>query len=164
MNVISFMYQSGLRGLAVVALTWLAGCATEISAPPTAAPPVVQNFVVGPALFSPGDSIRIESVECSSPNFAAGDRVIVRGWYDLKSGPQARLVLVQAHEGGAGPDEVGPHQRMSVTQGVGQFELEGVVPGTGALHVSFYANGRRLGGVYFGTTRQMEWAARINGM
>ena len=158
------MHRSGHRGFAVLVLALLAGCATAPPVPKPAGPPVAQGFEVGPGLFGEGDSIRIDSVECSSPDFARGDRVIVRGWYDLKSRPQAKLQLVQTHEGPAAPDDVAPNQWMPVAQGVGQFELECVVPGTGALHVSFYVKGRPVGGVYFGTKSQMAWAAGINGL
>ena len=144
------------------------GCAalslTPSAPPPVAGPPVDQKFVLGPAAFAEGDSIRIDSVECSSPDFAPGDRVIVRGWYDLNSRDRALLALYLTSIGGSGRTADSRSQRMRIKRGVGPFELECVISGDGALHVSFYSSGAApmFGGVYFGTDAQMKRISRMS--
>jgi len=146
---------------AIVALALYGGCVTE-NAPrgaraPAEPPPVA--FVLGPRHFQGDDWIEIDEVLASSPGFAAGDRVIVRGRYELRSRDQAGLVLHLTHLNGGGWDEIYPEQSMVVDWGSGDFELEIVLRREGALHVSFYdLPGAAFGGVYFGSREQMREA------
>ena len=151
--------------LVVAALALLAGCATP-GPPPVAGPPVPTNFVVGPAYFQGNDSIRIDEVEASSPAFKVGDRVIIRGWYDLSSRDSAELRLFIRSFDKPRYLTVKPEQFLMVHQGVGPFQFEWTVPLPGALYVAFYPEetGGPFGAVYFGSHAQMDRAARIEGM
>ena len=111
------------------------------------------RFSLGQRAFEPGDSIVIQQVFASSPRFAVGDTVVVRGRYELASQADATLALyVTGH--GAGPQRTSPTQRVRVTKGAGEFELACAIANAGALHVSFYpgAGGSVFGGVYFSPT------------
>ena len=149
--------------LSVAALVLLAGCATPGTPPRVAGPPVPVNFAIGPAYFHGGDSIRIDEVEASSPGFKGGDRVIVRGWYDLHSEDAATLAMFQTASYGVRVSQMQRPQTMKIAKGVGAFQFETVIPGPGALHVSFYParGGSSFGGVYFGSAAQMEWAGQM---
>lgn len=114
-------------------------------------------FVLGPQRFESGDSITIENVLATSPNFGIGDKVVVRGRYNLNSQDKARpgLFVTSARE--LGPTKVSPSQMTSVSKGSGDFQLECEVQQAGVLHVSFYlVSGPSSGGVYFGTREQVE--------
>ena len=154
--------------LAGAAAAFWSGCAsltlTGSRPPRVAGPPVDQKFVLGPAGFAAGDSIRIDSVECSSPDFAPGDRVIVHGWYDLNSRDRAVLGLFLTSNGASGRTRDSRSQIKRVERGVGPFALECVIAGDGALHVSYYpqGGGSSFGGIYFGTDAQMDWISGMN--
>jgi hypothetical protein len=114
-------------------------------------------FVLGPKHFSDGNAIAIEQVAATSPNFAAGDKVTVRGRYLFKSEEKAQLSLYLTTEGSVGPEPVAPTQRVEVRKGSGTFELTEILKHPGHLHLSFYGSGGKcLGTVYFGTERQMK--------
>jgi hypothetical protein len=114
-------------------------------------------FVLGPKHFSDGNAITIEQVVATSPNFAAGDKVTVRGRYIFKSEEKAQLCLYLTTEGSVGPEPVAPTQRAEVRSGSGTFELAEILNHPGHLHLSFYGSGGKcLGTVYFGTEQQMK--------
>lgn len=114
-------------------------------------------FVLGPKHFSNGDAIIIEHVSATSPNFAVGDNVTVRGRYTLSSEDQAKLCLFLTTSRDVGPEPVSPTQRTEVRKGSGTFELTETVKHPGHLHLSFYGgDGKSLGTVYFGTEQQMK--------
>ena len=153
--------------VAVLTLVLLAGCATPGPPPPprVAGPPVPVDFTIGPAYFPGNDSIRIDEVEASSPDFKVGDRVIVRGWYDLSSRESAELRLFIRSFNKPWFLTITPAISIIVQRGVGPFQFEWVVPLPGALYVAFYPEetGGPFGGVYFGTHAQMDRSARIEG-
>jgi len=160
------MPRSGQCGLGLLALALLAGCATPAPPPRVAGPPVPARFVIGPAYFQGADSIRIDAVEASSPDFLPGDRVVVRGWYDLSSRDSAELRLFIRSFQHPQYLTIKPEQFLMVHRGVGPFRFEWVVPLPGALYVAFYPEetGGPFGGVYFGSAGQMSRAASIEGM
>ena len=160
------MPRFSLWVLVPAALALLAGCATPgPPPPPVARPPVPVSFVIGPAYFPGNDSIRIDEVEASSPNFKVGDRVVVRGWCDLSSRDSAELRLFIRSFDKPRYLTVNPEQFLMVRGGVGPFQFEWTVPLPGALYVAFYPEetGGPFGGVYFGTHAQMDRSARIEG-
>src|SRR5262245_51754569 len=80
-------------------------------------------FVLGPKHFSDGDAIIIEHVSATSPNFAVGDRVTVRGRYTLSSEEKAKLCLYLTTSKDVGPKPVSPTQTTEAKKGSGTFEL-----------------------------------------
>lgn len=121
------------------------------------------SFVLGPTKFKEGDAIFLEQVLATSANLAVGDKVLVSGHYNLSSRPKATLALFLTQEGSGGGESVSPTQTMEVQQGSGTFELVYEVKRAGTLHLTFYgvADGRPFGGVYFGTTAQMNSVASM---
>jgi hypothetical protein len=113
-------------------------------------------FVLGPTHFKEGDQIVIQDVLAISTNLATGDKVVVRGRYDLKSQEKAKLCLYLTSNPGAGEPDV-PTQSKEITSGSGEFELSEPVRHPGYLHLSFYrtTGGTDFGCVYFGTEAQM---------
>ena len=150
--------------VALVAAMMLSGCTTAPAPREASAPGAGTKFVIGPAYFRDGDSIRVDAVECSSPKFAAGDRVVVRGWYDLNSEDGAVLGMFVTPAGAFIKSQLTHRQVMKIPRGVGPFEFEMEVPASGALYVSFFPShgGHAFGRVYFGTKSQMDWASGIN--
>ena len=136
--------------------------APAAATPPAAAPAGngLANipFVLGPKKFKAGDAIVIEQVLATTPNLAAGDRVVVRGQYLLASKENATLLLVLTQTEGAVNENVSPTQMMKLERGTGAFELAYEVKHTGVLHLTYYglADGKPFGGVYFGTKPQMD--------
>jgi hypothetical protein len=101
--------------------------------------------------FTPGDSITIQEVLATSPNFGVGDTVVVRGTYTLRSRESA-FIQIQLTSSESGPPYSPP--RKDITAGSGTYELEYVIQQAGSLHVTFYpapgsSNGSSFGGVYF---------------
>ena len=114
-------------------------------------------FVLGPKHFSDGNAITIEQVAATSPNFAAGDKVTVRGRYTFTTEEKAQLRLYLTTDGSVGPEPVSPTQITKVGKGSGTFELTETLKHPGHLHLSFYGSGGKcLGTVYFGTEQQMK--------
>jgi hypothetical protein len=114
-------------------------------------------FVLGPTHFKNGDQIVIQDVRATSTNLTAGDKVVVRGRYELNSQPKAKLCLyLTSHAAGSEPDV--PTQSKEITRGSGEFELSEPVRHPGYLHLSFYPStgGTDFGCVYFGTEVQMN--------
>lgn len=104
------------------------------------------RFSLGRSQFEPGDFIVIHEMYASSPLLAPGDRVVLRGEYQLSSADEASLEM---HVTG-GRSHTLPSQRAKIRRGTGQFELAGEIPYQGDLHVSFYSarGGQSFGGVY----------------
>jgi hypothetical protein len=120
-------------------------------------------FALGPKHFSDGDAIIIEHVSATSPNFAVGDRVTVRGRYTLSSDEKAKLCLYLTASSDVGPEPVSPTQKTEVKKGSGTFELAQTVLHPGHLHLSLYTEGgKRLATVYFGTEQQMKEISHWN--
>ena len=114
-------------------------------------------FVLGPKHFSDGNAIAIEQVAATSPNFAAGDKVTVRGRYTFTSEEKAQLCLYLTTAASVGPESGSPTQITEVRKGSGVFELTKTLKHPGHLHLSFYGSGGKcLGTVYFGTEQQMK--------
>ena len=115
------------------------------------------TFVIGPTHFKEGDGIVIKEVLATSTNLVAGDKVIVRGWYDLKTQEKAKLSLYLTSNAGGGEPNV-PTQSKEITRGSGEFELSEPVRHPGYLHLSFYrtTGGTDFGCTYFGTESQMS--------
>jgi hypothetical protein len=114
-------------------------------------------FVLGPTHFKDGDQIVIQDVLATSTNLTVGDKVVVRGRYDLKSQQKATLSLYLTSNAGAGEPNV-PTQSTEIAGGSGEFELSRVVRHPGYLHLSLYrtSGGTDFGCVYFGTETQMS--------
>src|ERR1700712_2583036 len=74
------------------------------------------SFVVGQTKFKPGDSITIQQVLATSPNFAVGDKVVVRGQYQLKSKEKAKLALFLTQIGDHGKELVSPAQVTKIAE------------------------------------------------
>src|SRR5690349_23183357 len=79
-------------------------------------------FVLGPTHFKNGDQIVIQDVLATSTNLTAGDKVVVRGRYELNSRPKARLCLYLTSNAGTGEPDVAT-QSKQITSGSGEFEL-----------------------------------------
>ena len=120
-------------------------------------------FVPGPKHFSDGNAIVIEHVAATSPNFAVGDKVTVRGRYTFTSEEKAQLRLCLTTSSDVGAEPVAATQRSEVTKGSGPFELTETLKHPGHLHLSFYGSGGKcLGTVYFGTEQQMKEISHWN--
>src|SRR3954470_18072726 len=105
-------------------------------------------FATSQAQFASGDSITIQEVLATSPDFGVGDTVVVRGTYTLRSQPSA-FIQIQLTSSVSGPPYSPPFK--NITAGSGTFELEYVIQQVGSLHVTFYpsAGGSSFGGIYF---------------
>jgi len=120
------------------------------------------TFELGLNTLKDGDSIVLNEILASSPNFAEGDTVTVKGRYTLSSQPSARLSLLVTGTRGRGRSNVTREQQIGVTQGSGEFKLTLTVPYYGCPHLTFYEetteknSWNRLGGLYFGTKEQVE--------
>ena len=143
------------RGIRLIGDLGIEGGAPVAAPGPTpaaaVAPSAGRAFVLGQQGFRAGDSIVIEQVSSSSPNFGVGDRVVVRGRYVLGSQAEAMLGLSLTTRDPV-RTRISPRQRMPVSRGPGQFELEIDVQAVGSLHLSFspMGGGSSFGNVYFG--------------
>jgi hypothetical protein len=115
-------------------------------------------FQLGKTNFKRGDSITITEVQATSPQFAPGDRVVVKGTYVLASAENATLALFLTTFGRSPSTRTSPTQVTKAREGRGEFELSCQVNDVGALHVSFYpaGGGSSFGEIYFGTAAQMR--------
>jgi nitrous oxidase accessory protein NosD len=115
-------------------------------------------FEQGCNTLKEGDSIVLDEVLSTSPLFAEGDVVTVKGRYTLSSQPSARLALFVTGTRDRGRSTVTKEQRTEVAQGTGKFELTATIPYHGCPHLTFYdeTKGTPLGGLYFGTKEQVE--------
>lgn len=134
---------------------------TVASAAPTQRPVAVD---LGPKAYRDGDVVHITHVTATSPQLEQGDTVTVRGRVQLKSAAQAKLCLYLTQTVGDGRSRTDASQTTLIKQGESEFELTTTIKNQGALHVTFYdsESGRPFGGVYFGTTEQMESIADWN--
>jgi len=116
------------------------------------------GYQLGPRLFRDGDSIKIETVRASSPEFRTGKTVAVKGSYTLLSHEEGRISIHVTQTDGDGQSTVAPEQQFVVKRGNGDFEVSIEIQHEGSLHVSFYPGegGRGFGGVYFGKDSQMR--------
>jgi beta-lactamase regulating signal transducer with metallopeptidase domain len=109
------------------------------------------NFEIGKTEFLPGDSITITEVRGTSDQIEVGGTYQVKGTYHLASHDKAALQL-QETSSDLRHFQQGPNQSVDVSHGDGTFTLtEVMVDEDGKPHVSFYADGPSIGGVYFGT-------------
>jgi hypothetical protein len=110
-------------------------------------------FVIGKQQFKPGDSIVIDQVLATSPRLNVGDKVVVRGHYQLASAPKANLGLFVTHRTHADTDGTTKSQLSPAESAGGSFELSCEIAYEGDIHVSFYPvpAGESFGGVYFTT-------------
>jgi hypothetical protein len=115
-------------------------------------------FEQGCNTLKEGDSIVLDEVLSTSPQFAVGDAVTVRGHYTLASQPEATLLLTATATQGSGRCSTTEKQRSTVTRGAGEFELTYTIPYHGCSHLAFYnkTTGQSLGGLYFGTKEQVN--------
>ena len=126
---------------------------------PAAKPPLAPvPFTTGSSFFQPGDSIMIKEVASTSPDFKPGDTLQVKGAYLLASESEANLLLSVTATEQQTSGSMSADQRTRVSKGQGEFTLTASIENQGYLHVSFYSikEGQPLGGVYFGTARQMR--------
>ena len=130
-------------GLCVTA--WVASASAEL---PSVA------FVIGKQQFKPGDSIVIDQVLATSPKLNVGDKVVVRGHYQLASAPKAKLGLFITHRTTADAGNTAKTQMTPADSVSGSFELSCDISYEGDVHVSFYpvSGGEAFGGVYFTTS------------
>lgn len=114
------------------------------------------SFVAGTQQFKAGDSIGIDQVLATSPKFAVGTKVVVRGHYRLASAVKARLGFFITHRLPAGADSFAQSQITPVEDASGSFELSCDITYAGDPHVSFYTanGGESFGGVYFSSALQ----------
>ncbi|SFI46209.1 hypothetical protein [Planctomicrobium piriforme] len=117
--------------------------------------------VLGPKAFHDGDVIEITDVKATSPRLEQGDSVTVQGRFRLESRPAADLSLYLTQTKGDGSEETDSRQILRVNRGSGEFELKLTIKHQGVLHLTYYdaVSGKPVGGVYFGTPKQMEQCA-----
>ena len=104
---------------------------------------------IGASDLENGDKVRIDLVLCTSETIKPGEICIVRGTYTLASHDAADLSFYITATKGSGISDVDRRQILSVKRGSGTFELRHVLS-EGWPHLSFYAGGGSIGGVYFG--------------
>ena len=125
-------------------------------------------YVLGLNTLKDGDSIRLAEVLASTPRFAVGDIVTVKGTYTLSSQPSARLgfLCTGTKGGGRGPTLTPAEQRITARQGEGEFELTQTIKHHGCIHLTFYdeTTGMSFGGFYFGTKEQVEEIELLDNM
>lgn len=127
----------------------------------SAAEPSKVDFIVSPQKSRNGDLIFIEEVLASSPKFAPGEKVTVRGRYEVKSVDEAKLCLFLAQSVGSTNQPMSRSQAIEIKKGSGKFELSEQIKHSGAFHVSLYRpDGTAIATVYFGKKAQVEKASR----
>ena len=146
-----------MKTIIIAALALFTTCMIDYAEDTTLQP---VPYVQGLNTLKDGDSIRLAEVLASTPRFAVGDIVTVKGSYTLSSQPSARLgfLCTGTKGGGRGPTLTPTTQRMTVRQGEGKFEITQTIKHHGCLHLTFYdeTTGMPLGGFYFGTKEQVE--------
>jgi len=128
-------------------------CARSGANASNASPPLALHeikFQQGDREFYNGDDIHIHSVRCTAPKMAKGETIEVRGTYDLQTCSQATLALSVTATDGNGRGAWGDQQSINVKRGKGEFVLSEKLTCQGWPHVSFYAAGGCVDGVYFG--------------
>jgi beta-lactamase regulating signal transducer with metallopeptidase domain len=125
----------------------------EVRHPPLPVPAIFPrsvHFGLGKTKFLSGDNVTITSVRGTSDIFTPGGVYQISGTYSLSSHDQAEMnVYVTAKQT---IDGVGYPQRCQstwVSRGQGEFTLILPMRCEGWPHVSLYADGHNIGGVYF---------------
>jgi hypothetical protein len=109
-------------------------------------------FQLGQQEFQNGDSITITQVRGTADAIKPGETYEVIGRYHLVSHDRATLALsVSAKRPEDAYGYWASNQTVSVARGDGEFTLHECIGCEGYPHVSFYADGGSIGGVYFGT-------------
>lgn len=114
--------------------------------------PYVVQFEKGAGKFLDGDEITITEIRGTAKEIKPGNKYRIIGKYKLHSNATARIsayTTVKDAKDDHGPTQSA--QSQEITQGDGDFTLVLPMSVPGWPHVSFYANGDDLGGVYFGT-------------
>jgi beta-lactamase regulating signal transducer with metallopeptidase domain len=113
---------------------------------------------IGESGFKPGDSIVITEVRGTSDHFEVDGTYQVKGTYTLASRDHATLAIsVTAKDLKNGRGYWGDKQSVKITRGSGTFTLTERMACEGYPHISFYADGGSIGGVYFGTGSWISW-------
>jgi hypothetical protein len=130
-----------------------ASATTGKSNAPTASEfPYVLKFEQGAISFKDGDKITIHEVRGTAPTFAPGNIYWIRGTYTLDSHDNALLAAnTTVKDAAHGTSDSYSVQHMNVDKGTGTFTLFLPMLYDGWPHVSFYAGGKSMGGIYFGT-------------
>jgi len=118
----------------------------------------IVQVTTGVKFFKDSDTIAITEVKATSPDLKTGDKVTVKGRYILSSRPKATLSLFATDTKGPGKQETLSEQKIDILAGQGEFELSIILKYDGYLHITFYSipEGKPIGGLYFGTAKQME--------
>lgn len=142
-----------MRLFALTLATVCAGTATANE--PLQRPVTVE---LGPKAYRDGDVVQIMKVTATSARLEQGDTVTVKGRIRLDSTADARLCLYLNQTKGDGLEETDSTQEVLVKRGRTDFELTITIKHQGVLHLTLYrtTDGKPFGGVYFGTTDQME--------
>jgi hypothetical protein len=113
--------------------------------------PYVIAFEEGAVRFDGGDRITITEVRGTSKDMQSGI-CRISGVYELASQESATLAAsVTASNAEDGRGHWNSAQKTDVGKGRGEFTLMLPVSIKGWPHVSFYADGRSIGGIYVGT-------------
>ena len=113
---------------------------------------------LGPKAYRDGDVIQVTDVVSTSARLEQGDTVTVKGRVRLDSDSDARLCLYLTQAEGDGLEEAEATQEATLKRGLTTFELKTTIKHRGVLHLTLYrsTNGKPFGGVYFGTSEQMQ--------
>ncbi len=114
--------------------------------------PYQVQFEKGVSKFLDGDDITINEIRGTAKEITPGNNYQIKGRYKLHSHPSASLsAFTTAKEAKDGTGPVQSIQTKNISQGDADFTI--VLPMTirGWPHLSFYAGGESIGGVYFGT-------------
>ncbi|MFT4843072.1 MAG: hypothetical protein ACI8UD_002455 [Planctomycetota bacterium] len=95
-------------------------------------------FELGAQDFPGGDSIRIERVMGDRGVWMPGERISVKGTYELASHERGVLLLGVTNSGTEGLTTIEPSQQLILERGAGSFELSMIMPAKGWPHVTFY--------------------------
>ncbi len=110
-------------------------------------------FELGLTEFAAGDNIAITEVRGTSGTISPGNVYQIKGTYQLGSTDSATMaVFVTAKNQNDGISDTQRCQSSAdLPKGQGTFTLILPMRCEGWPHISFYANGHNIGGVYFGT-------------
>jgi len=126
------------------------GCAPAKEKVTGAADSLVIQPDIGASDFAPGDRVVITSLRGNREHLEIGGRYTLDGSYTLASAGRADLAWFVTSHGPVDSTEVEDTEHISATKGSGTFHLEKTLHNDGWMHVSFYVDGRSIGGVYFG--------------
>ncbi len=148
-----FLVAIALAGASIELSCAKSAPSAAVAVAPMAPQPLTAHeikFEQGDREFYNGDNIQISSVRCTAPRMAKGETIEVRGTYDLQTCSQATLALSVTATDGNGRGAWGNQQSINVKRGRGEFVLSEKLTCQGWPHVSFYAAGGCVDGVYFG--------------